>query len=135
MTLAFNLPNDDVLVTRFGTAQVMMKNVSAAKFEHIMLPLARACLAESLVSDVTFDAFFTHTLCHELCHGIGPHTLTLESGTSSVRERIGTDHSALEEAKADVVVRGRHVISVLGVTLIAGLLGIARAGGGRRISY
>lgn len=110
-TLAFNLPNDERVVKEHGTAQVMLRNVSAAKFEHLLKPIAQRCLTPRDAALVDFDAFFSHTLCHELSHGIGPHSLTLPEsdggggGTreTSVRLELQELHSALEEAKADLV--------------------------------
>ncbi|XP_027931992.1 nudix hydrolase 3 [Vigna unguiculata] len=103
-TLAFNLPNDESIVKDRGTSMVMLKNVSEAKFKHILLPIAAACVAEEQQELVDFESFFTHTICHECCHGIGPHTITLPNGQkSTVRLELQEFHSAVEEAKADIV--------------------------------
>ncbi|KAK7401025.1 hypothetical protein VNO78_12336 [Psophocarpus tetragonolobus] len=103
-TLAFNLPNDERIVKDRGTSMVMLKNVSEAKFKHILLPIAAACVAMEQQEYVDFESFFTHTICHECCHGIGPHTITLPDGKSStVRLELQEFYSALEEAKADIV--------------------------------
>ncbi|XP_019419325.1 PREDICTED: nudix hydrolase 3 [Lupinus angustifolius] len=103
-TLAFNLPNDERIVQERGSSMVMLKNVSEAKFVHILLPIAAACVATEQQEFVDFDSFFTHTICHECCHGIGPHTITLPNGRkSTVRLELQEFHSALEEAKADIV--------------------------------
>ncbi|WVY93292.1 hypothetical protein V8G54_032380, partial [Vigna mungo] len=103
-TLAFNLPNDDSIVKDRGTSMVMLKNVSEAKFKHILLPIAAACVAEEQQEHVDFESFFTHTICHECCHGIGPHTITLPNGQkSTVRLELQELYSAVEEAKADIV--------------------------------
>lgn len=103
-TVAFNLPNDDRIVKDRGTSMVMLKNVSEAKFKHILLPIAKACISKEQQGLVDFDSFFTHTICHECCHGIGPHSIVLPNGqTSTVRLELQELHSALEEAKADIV--------------------------------
>ncbi|GER28188.1 nudix hydrolase homolog 3 [Striga asiatica] len=103
-TVAFNLPNDERIVKDRGTSMVMLKNVSEAKFELILQPIANACIAEEQRSYVDFDSFFTHTICHECVHGIGPHTITLPDGKqSTVRLQLQELHSAMEEAKADIV--------------------------------
>ncbi|KAI3909563.1 hypothetical protein MKW98_013980 [Papaver atlanticum] len=103
-TVAFNLPNDERIVNERGTSMVMLKNVSEAKFKHILQPIAAVCIAADQRELVDFDSFFTHTICHECCHGIGPHTITLPSGQkSTVRLELQELHSALEEAKADIV--------------------------------
>ncbi|OVA06923.1 NUDIX hydrolase domain [Macleaya cordata] len=103
-TVAFNLPNDERIVNERGTSMVMLKNVSEAKFKHILQPIAAICITGEQRELVDFDSFFTHTICHECCHGIGPHTITLPSGQkSTVRLELQELHSALEEAKADIV--------------------------------
>ncbi|KAJ4831266.1 Nudix hydrolase 3, partial [Turnera subulata] len=102
--VAFNLPNDERIVKERGTSMVMLKNVSEAKFKHILLPIADACISKEQKEFVEFESFFTHIICHECCHGIGPHTITVPNGqTSTVRKELQELHSALEEAKADVV--------------------------------
>lgn len=103
-TVAFNLPNDERIVKDRGTSMVILKNVSEAKFKHILQPIADVCIAKEQRELVDFESFFTHTICHECCHGIGPHTITLPDGRkSTVRLELQEFHSALEEAKADIV--------------------------------
>ncbi|XP_076944375.1 nudix hydrolase 3-like [Bidens hawaiensis] len=103
-TVAFNLPNDERIVKDRGSSMVMLKNVSEAKFKLILQPIADLCIIKEQCGLVDFDSFFTHTICHECCHGIGPHTITLPNGQkSTVRLELQELHSALEEAKADIV--------------------------------
>ncbi|GMN48060.1 hypothetical protein TIFTF001_017242 [Ficus carica] len=132
-TVAFNLPNDERIVNDRGTSMVMLKNVSEAKFKHILQPIADLCVTKEQQELVDFESFFTHTICHECCHGIGPHSIVLPNGEkSTVRldamiyffiggrldpivvmicralpllslQELQELHSALEEAKADIV--------------------------------
>ncbi|KAL5212822.1 hypothetical protein ABZP36_023669 [Zizania latifolia] len=103
-TIAFNLPNDERIVSERGTSMVMLKNISEAKFQHILKPIANACIREEQEDYVDFEPYYTHIVCHECCHGIGPHSITLPSGKkSTVRLELQEFHSALEEAKADIV--------------------------------
>ncbi|CAD6241980.1 unnamed protein product [Miscanthus lutarioriparius] len=103
-TIAFNLPNDERIVNERGTSMVMLKNISEAKFKHILKPIADACIREEQKEYVDFEPYYTHIVCHECCHGIGPHSITLPSGKkSTVRMELQEFHSALEEAKADIV--------------------------------
>ncbi|KAI9084519.1 hypothetical protein K1719_033507 [Acacia pycnantha] len=102
--VAFNLPNDERMVKDRGASMVMLKNVHEAKFNHILLPIAEVCVAKEQQELVDFESFFTHTICHECCHGIGPHSITLPNGQkSTVRLELQEFHSAMEEAKADIV--------------------------------
>ncbi|KAH7516647.1 hypothetical protein FEM48_Zijuj10G0157300 [Ziziphus jujuba var. spinosa] len=82
-TVAFNLPNDERIVKDRGTSMVMLKNVSEAKFKHILQPISDVCITKEQQKLVDFDSFFTHTICHECCHGIGPHTIILPNGQKS----------------------------------------------------
>ncbi|XP_078443179.1 nudix hydrolase homolog 3 [Wolffia australiana] len=103
-TVAFNLPNDERIVSRWGTSMVMLKNISEAKFQHILQPIADVCIEVGQRELIDFDSFYIHTLCHECCHGIGPHLITPPSGQkSTVRMELQELHSAIEEAKADIV--------------------------------
>ncbi|ERN07090.1 nudix hydrolase 3 isoform X1 [Amborella trichopoda] len=102
--VAFNLPNDERIVKERGTSVVMLKNLQEAKFEKILQPISDICITEEQKQYVNFDPYFTHTICHECVHGIGPHTITLPSGEqSTVRLQLQELHSAVEEAKADIV--------------------------------
>ncbi len=103
-TLAFNLPNDERVRAAKGSKKVLLKNVAQAKFEKILLPIARQLMAPEQVADVTFDAFFNHTLLHETAHGMGPGILTLPDGSQSdVNRQLSDLYSTIEEAKADIL--------------------------------
>ena len=87
-----------------GSKRVMLKNVQEAKFEKVLVPIARVALAPADRASVAFDPFFTHILMHELVHGLGPHEVEgrrRADGSPSAR-RSPTTYSAIEEAKADV---------------------------------
>ena len=101
-TAAFNLPNDERVVREKGTKRVMLKNVQDAKFNKVLLPIARIALPAAQQKDVSFDAFFTHILMHELMHGLGPHNITPGGRATTVRQELKDTYSAIEEAKADV---------------------------------
>ncbi|MBA3948522.1 MAG: hypothetical protein H0X44_01090 [Acidobacteria bacterium] len=99
-TAAFNLPNDDRVVREKGSKRVMLKNVQEAKFQRVLLPIAKVALSPADQAKVSFDAFFTHILMHEMLHGLGPHTV---HGTQTpLRQALKEHYSAIEEAKADI---------------------------------
>jgi len=103
-TLAFNLPNDERVREAKGCKKVMLRNICHAKFDKILMPIARKVVAPDQVGLVTFDAYFNHILLHEFTHGLGPGILTLEDGTeTTVNKLLRDSYSAIEEAKADVV--------------------------------
>jgi hypothetical protein len=100
-TAAFNLPNDERVVAERGSKRVMLKNVQQAKFNTILKPIAALVLDPSQLKEVAFEPFFTFILAHELMHGLGPHAITVNGKTSTVRREMKDLGSALEEAKAD----------------------------------
>ena len=101
-TAAYNLPNDERVVTQKGSKRVMLKNVQEAKFRAILVPISQTLLPAAAQRDVSFDAFFTHILAHELSHGIGPHQIQVNGRATSPRQEMKELYSAVEEAKADV---------------------------------
>jgi hypothetical protein len=111
-TTAFNLPNDVRVHERKGSKKVMLRNVSQAKFDRILLPIARTVLSSDLAAEVAFEPWFTNVVMHELAHGLGPSTITAASGeTMTVNRALREHYSALEELKADVT--GLHNLTVL----------------------
>lgn len=101
-TAAYNLPNDERVITQKGSKRVMLKNVQEAKFKSNLVPISERVLGAKSVGDLSFDSFFTHILAHELSHGIGPHQLELAGRRTTPRQELKELYSPLEEAKADV---------------------------------
>ncbi len=101
-TAAFNLPNDERVIREKGSKRVMLKNVQDAKFAKTLLPISKVVLSAADQKDLSFDAFFTHTVVHELMHGLGPHNISVNGRATTVRQELKETYSALEEAKADV---------------------------------
>jgi hypothetical protein len=102
--IAFNLPNDERVREAKGSKKVMLKNISRAKYDKILLPIANLVLDPSQLPLVSFDSFFGNTVMHELAHGLGPGTITLADGTkTTVNLALKTLYSPLEECKADVM--------------------------------
>ncbi len=106
-TLAFNLPNDEVVREKKGSKKVLLKNVSRAKYQKILVPIANELMDEDQVKHVSFEAFFNHTLVHETAHGLGPGNITVNRNgvrtETSVNEELKELYSIIEEAKADVL--------------------------------
>jgi len=102
-TLAFNLPNDEVVREKKGSKKVMLKNVSQAKFDKILTPIAARVLDEKQLEHVSFDSYFNHTLMHEVSHGLGPGRIMHEGEKVPVNLVLGELYSSIEEAKADVL--------------------------------
>ena len=137
-TIAINLPNDEEVQLQKGTRRLQLKNVMQAKFDQILVPIARELLAEDQQAQVRFEAFFPNVMFHEVAHGLGIKN-TID-GKGTVRSALKEQYSALEEAKADIL--GLHLITQLlakkelrdtsladhYVTFVAGILRSVRFG-------
>lgn len=101
-TAAYNLPNDERIISKRGSKRVMLKNVQEAKFESTLKPITKLVLRPADQKDLDFDSFFTHILAHEIMHGLGPHATTQNGKPSTPRQDLKDAYSTIEEAKADV---------------------------------
>jgi hypothetical protein len=139
-TVAFNLPNDERVREAKGSKKVLLHNVMRAKYDQMLIPIAKLVLAPEQVKDVSFEAYFDEVLHHELSHGLGPGTITVDGRKTEVRLELKDLFATLEEAKADVM--GVHNIlalieqkempaelrTALEPTYVAGLFRAARFG-------
>jgi hypothetical protein len=137
-TIAINLPNDEEVQLAKGTRRLQLENVMEAKFDAIMLPIAKQLIAEDQLGHVTFDAFFQNTMFHEVAHGLGIKN-TLD-GRGTVSEALQDQAGSFEEGKADVL--GLYMVEQLAakgeldekklmdnyVTFLAGILRSVRFG-------
>ena len=137
-TIAINLPNDERVQLAKGSRRLQLKNAMKAKFDNIMVPIAKLMVCDEQVDSVTFNAFFGNTCYHEVAHGLGiKNTVT---GRGPCRQALGALYSAWEEAKADVcglflteqlIERGLITNTTVNqnyITFIAGILRSVRFG-------
>jgi hypothetical protein len=110
-TAAYNLPNDERIISQRGSKRVMLKNVQEAKFKSTLTPISKLVLKAADQKDVDFDSFFTHILAHEITHGLGPHATTIDGKASTPRQDLKETYSTIEEAKADIT--GLYVLDVM----------------------
>lgn len=101
-TAAYNLPNDERIISARGSKRVMLKNVQEAKFKATLTPISKLVLAPEAQQDVDFNSFFTHILAHEIMHGLGPHATQVDGKASTPRQDLKETYSTIEEAKADI---------------------------------
>src|SRR5690606_26209876 len=102
-TIAFNLPNDERVREAKGAKKVILANVLGAKYERILDPMADLVLKPDQASLVTKKYMQLETLFHELSHSLGPGSITVDGRQTTVDEELKDQHTALEEAKADVM--------------------------------
>lgn len=108
-TIAVNLPNDEQVQLQKGTRRSQLKNAMRAKFDEILVPIARELIDPEQQKYITFDAFFGNTMFHEVAHGLGIKNTINDGGT--VRESLKEHASAIEEGKADVL--GLYMVTAL----------------------
>jgi hypothetical protein len=137
-TIAINLPNDEEVQLARGTRRLQLENVMQAKFDTIMVPIAKQLIAGDQLGNVTFDAFFQNTMFHEVAHGLGIKN-TLD-GKGTVSDALKDYAGSFEEGKADVL--GLYMVDALAnkgeldksklmdnyVTFLAGILRSVRFG-------
>jgi len=137
-TIAINLPNDEEVQLAKGTRRLQLENVMEAKFDTIMVPIAKQLIVDEQLDNLTFDAFFQNTMFHEVAHGLGIKN-TLD-GKGTVSEALKEYASSFEEGKADVL--GLYMVGALAekgeldesklmdnyVTFLAGILRSVRFG-------
>ena len=111
-TAAFNLPNDERVRTKKGSKKVMLKNVTEAKFNKVLVPIAREVVEPALMDLIDFDAYFTDILLHEIAHGMGPGQITVDGRETSVNAELRELYATIEECKADIVglVNGAYLV-------------------------
>ena len=108
-TIAINLPNDERVQLQRGTRKLQLKNAMQAKFDKILAPISEVLMTPESMEHIKFDAFFANVMFHETAHGMGiKNTIT---GKGTVREALGNQYNALEEAKADVL--GLYLVTKL----------------------
>ncbi|HYK77098.1 MAG TPA: Zn-dependent hydrolase [Daejeonella sp.] len=108
-TIAVNLPNDEAVQLKKGTRRSQLKNAMRAKFDIILVPIAKELIDKEQQQYITFDAFFANVMFHEVAHGLGiKSTIT---GKGLVRAALQEQYSWLEEAKADIL--GLYMVSSL----------------------
>ena len=108
-TIAINLPNDPRVQLERGTRKLQLKNAMQAKFDKILLPISEMLMTPESMEHIKFDAFFSNVMFHETAHGMGiKNTIT---GKGGVKEALGNQYNAIEEAKADVL--GLYLVTKL----------------------
>ena len=108
-TIAINLPNDEKVQEKFGSRRLQLKNAMRAKYDQILVPIAKELIVPEQQENISFDAFFANTMFHEVAHGLGIKNTINNKGT--VREALKEHTSSLEEGKADVL--GIYMITKL----------------------
>jgi hypothetical protein len=109
--VADNLPNDPRVHEQKGSKKIFWKNFMDARVNEVILPLAKRMMRADQAAMVTGDGTLEFVILHEISHGLGPLYVHGSRGKTDIREAIGAQYPALEEAKADVT--GVHNVTWL----------------------
>lgn len=101
-TIANSLPNDPRVHELKGGKKSMFKNIMEAKFNKILLPIAKEILSPELLSKLDKESFASFVTLHEVSHTLG-RGFVYGNDSLSVREALKEKLSAIEESKADVL--------------------------------
>jgi len=99
--IAINLPNDPRVHAAKGSRKLQLKNAMKAKFDMILVPIAKQVMNPEQIKHVNFDAFFENTMFHEVAHGLGIN-YTLKD-KKPVRDVMADCYTSIEEGKADIL--------------------------------
>ncbi len=100
--VADNLPNDPRIHEQKGSKKIFWENFMDARVNSIIVPLAERLMPAEQAKLVTGEGLLSFVTLHEISHGLGPAYARTASGKIDIREAIGHQYSALEEAKADI---------------------------------
>jgi hypothetical protein len=100
-TIAINLPNDEEVQLAKGSRRLQLKNAMKAKYEQIMVPIAKELIDDTQQKNISFDAFFSNVMFHEVAHGLGIKNTI--NGKGTVKFALKNQYSAIEEGKADIL--------------------------------
>jgi hypothetical protein len=101
--VADNLPNDPRVHQEKGSKKLFFKNFMDARVTYIILPIAKKLMRADQSKYATAEGYLADTLLHEIAHELGPVFSRRDGKQVDIREAIGSQFSALEEAKADIV--------------------------------
>ena len=94
-------PGEPRLRIRQGPQRLQLRNVTQARFDALVQPVADALIAPEQHGHVRFDPFFLNTMFHEMAHALGMRETVTARGpvNAALREHADT----IEELKAAVL--------------------------------
>lgn len=101
-TIANSLPNDPKIHELKGGKKSMFKNIMEAKFDKILVPIAKELLSEDLLPYLNKASFTSFVTLHEVSHTLG-RGFVYGKDSLSVRKALKEQYSTIEECKADVL--------------------------------
>jgi len=101
---AYLLPNDDTVRRTHGQKQVILQNVVKAKFEALIVPLAKRALTTEAQKSLSADAYLDLLVAWELGHTLVPSPITLPSGdVVTPREQLRERYTIIDALQGEAV--------------------------------
>ena len=106
-TIAASLPNDPRVHASKGGKKSMYKNIMEAKFDKIVMPIAKTIMAEDLIPYCSKNSFTSFVTLHEVSHTLGRGYVYGQKDVQ-IRKALKERFSAIEELKADILGMYNH---------------------------
>lgn len=101
---AYLLPNDDDVRRTHGQKQVVLANVVKAKFDALIVPLAKRALTGPAQKDLSRDSYLDQMIAWELAHGLVPSPIVKPNGeTVTAREALRERYTIIEALQGEAV--------------------------------
>ncbi len=99
--IALTRPTDGKIQMEKGTKKLQFKNVTEAKFQKILYPIAELLMDSSQLSHVKSNSFFENNLFFEICNGM-LLTQTID-GKGPVKESLNETYNVIKNLNNDVL--------------------------------
>jgi len=106
-TIAASLPNDPKVREAKGGKNSMYINMMTAKFEKIVVPIAKILLDPSIANMADSKCFLSFVTLHEVSHTLG-REYVLGKEDLAIRKALQERYTPLEETKADILSMYNH---------------------------
>ncbi len=101
---AFLLPNDEAVRRTRGTKNVILRNVVRAKFDHLVVPVAKRIFGPDEVGKLSFDAYFDNLLTWQLAHSVVPSDIVLPGGSrTSPRQQLRERYPIVDMVRGEII--------------------------------
>lgn len=100
---AFMLPNDEKVLRKKGSKNVIFKNVVDAKFKKIIIPMVDFTLNEKLRKYVDGNAYFDFLLLWEVSHIMQPKAIIQGKQSYEIKRLLRERYTIIQAAYSDAV--------------------------------
>ncbi|MCX7954268.1 MAG: hypothetical protein N3A01_03650 [Bacteroidales bacterium] len=99
--ISINYPKDGRILIEKGCKKLQFKNVQRAKFDNILLPLAKILIAPEYHKNITFEAFFINNIAYEISDAVVVKGTVTNKGPA--KEALKDYYPTINSLKADLL--------------------------------